>query len=123
HKAGGQQSDFWIGQNGEIGGQTGNAEKDRRKKSGDQPAQLFVDMPRADGGFADQQAGDKGTKDGMHANQVSDQCHDTHDRKDGRDHSKLTKEMIIYPADNKKNGTTAYLTSDHQEQDRANDAL
>ena len=123
HEADREQRDLRIGQDGEIGGQSGDAEKDRRKERSDKPAQLFVDMPRQDRGFADQNAGNEGTKHGMHADQMRNQGHNAHDAEDGGDHRELADEMIVYPADRKKHGASADRQACDHERDGSNDAL
>ena len=94
-----KERDLRIGHDGEVGGQSGNAEEHRRKERGDKPAQLFVDMARQDRGFADEDAGDEGAEHGVHADQVRDERHDAHDAEDGGDHREFADKMVVDPAD------------------------
>ena len=81
----GHQRDIGLGQDRKIRVQAGNAEKDRREKCRDQPAQLLVDMPGQDRGFADEDAGDEGAEHRVYAERVGDQRHRPHDQNDGGD--------------------------------------
>ena len=52
-------------------------------------AQLFVDVPRENGRFADEQSRDESTEHRVHADQISDERHDAHDHENGRDHCEI----------------------------------
>ena len=112
-----------IAEDGQVGAQAGNAEKDRCEERGDNAAQLLVDMASEDRRLPDQDAGDEGAEHRMHADEIGQQGHRPHDDQDAGDDSEVADEIVIGPADGEEHRAASDGQAHHHEQEGADNAL